>query len=226
VTSTGLNAPLLFTVLFHFSNLMAVLAFLLRDQLQLRLLMAVSFFLQGLYYYYIPGGPFFDPLFWKIVTFLTNCLMIVLMFGGRLDFGIPADLRGLYEKISVLSPGQFRKLIKSSTRSAETDQPLLVEGQKPDKLHYLLKGQASISKGRSRHTVASGIFLGEIAFLNGATASATVQLQDGAECVTWDSQTLKTMMQKDKNLDIAMRGVFNHDLAAKVAGSMPLPVIK
>ncbi len=224
MTSHSLNATLLFTVLFHVSNLMAVLAFLLRDQLQLRLLMAVSFFLQGLYYFCIPGGPFFDPLFWKVVTFVTNSLMIGLMFGGRLDFGIPADLRSLFEKISVLSPGQFRKLIKSSTRSLDTHQPLLVEGQRPDKLHYLLKGHASISKGQSRHTITSGMFLGEIAFLNGAVASATVQLQDGAECVTWDSQTLKAMMQKDKSLDIAMRGIFNHDLAAKVASSMPLPL--
>jgi Cyclic nucleotide-binding domain len=221
-----LNPTFLFTALFHISNLMAVLAFLLRDQLQLRLLMAVSFFLQGLYYFAIPGGPFFDPLFWKIVTFLTNSLMIVLMFGGRLDFGIPADLRSLFEKIHVLTPGQFRKLIKSSTRSVETDQPLLVEGQRPDKLHYLLKGQASITKGQTRHTVAAGIFLGEIAFLNGTEASATVQLQDGAECVTWDSHTLQMLMHKDKSLDIAMRGIFNHDLATKVANSVPLSMMQ
>ncbi len=36
-----------FVLLFHISNLMAFLAFLLRDQLQLRMLMAVSLFLQG-----------------------------------------------------------------------------------------------------------------------------------------------------------------------------------
>ena len=63
------TATTLFTALFHVSNLMAFLAFLLRDQLQLRLMMAVSLFLQGLYYYAIPGGPFFDPLFWKVVSF-------------------------------------------------------------------------------------------------------------------------------------------------------------
>jgi hypothetical protein len=223
VTSNMITAASLFTVLFHVSNLMAFLAFLLRDQLQLRVMMAVSLFLQGLYYYSIPGGPFFDPLFWKIVSFAANFLMIILVFGGRIDFGIPADLRSLYEKISVLSPGQFRKLAKLSTRSKDTEVPLLVEGQKVDQLHYLLKGNASIAKGKTRNAIASGVFLGEVAFLNGTPASATVRLQPGAECVSWDSQTLKHLMQKDKTIDIAMRGVFNHDLAAKVASSVPLP---
>jgi hypothetical protein len=224
LTSQFLTATVLFTVLFHVSNLMAFLAFLLRDQLQLRLMMAVSLFLQGLYYYAIPGGPFFDPLFWKIVSFAANSMMIILVFGGRLDFGIPADLRGLYEKINVLSPGQFRKLVKPAMRTGVSDTPLLQEGTSPGKLHYLLKGDAVISKGKTSRTIGSGVFLGEIAFLNGTTASATVHLHEGAECVSWDSDALKLMMQKDTALDIAMRGVFNHDLAAKVASSIPLPL--
>jgi CRP-like cAMP-binding protein len=223
VTFDFFAAATVFTLLFHVSNLMAFLAFLLRDQLQLRVMMAVSLFLQGLYYYSIPGGPLFDPLFWKVVSFAANLLMILLVFGGRIDFGIPADLRSLYEKINVLTPGQFRKLIRSSTRTTSSDQPLLIENQKPDKLHYLLSGSANIKKGESSHTVANGIFLGEVAFLNETSASATVQLHEGAECVSWDSKTLKSMMHKDRALDIAMRGVFNHDLAAKVARSIPLP---
>jgi hypothetical protein len=217
-----LNAENVFVWLFHASNLMAFLAFLLRDQLHLRVMMALSLFLQGLYYYAIPGGPFFDPLFWKVVSFVANTIMIVLVFGGRLDFGIPADLRGLFEKISVLSPGQFRKLVKQSKRTVFSDGPLLVEGQKPRQLHYLLRGFAEITKGQSRHKISSGVFLGEVAFLNSTAASATVHLGEDAECVSWDSAELRSLMAKDKSIDIAMRGIFNHDLASKVANSVPL----
>jgi Popeye protein conserved region len=216
------TAGTIFIGLFHASNLMAFLAFLLRDQLKLRAMMAISLFLQGLYYYAIPGGPLFDPLFWKVVSFLANAAMIILVFSGRLDFGIPADLRGLFEKINVLSPGQFRKLLKHSTRTVASDLPLLQTGQKADQLHYLLRGSALISKGSSLHKVQSGIFLGEIAFLNGSAASATVMLADDAECVSWDSIALHNLMAKDKAIDIAMRGIFNHDLASKVANSVPI----
>jgi Popeye protein conserved region len=212
----------IFIILFHISNLMAFLAFLLRDHLHLRMLMAVSLFLQGLYYYAIPGGPLFDPLLWKIVSFLANLAMIVLVFGGKLDFGIPKDLRGLFNKISVLSPGQFRKLIKTTSRTTAGKAPLLRDGEKPAQLHYLLKGGAVIIKGGTRSPIQPDVFLGEIAFLNNSAASATVHLLDAAECISWDSDHLRKLMRNDNSIDIAMRGIFNHDLAAKVARSVPL----
>jgi len=221
-----MNTTTIFLIFFHVSNLMAFLAFLLRDQLQLRLLMAVSFVMQGLYYYSVPGGPLFDPLFWKIVSFIANVGMIVLLFGGKIDFGIPDELRGLFRQIAVLTPGQFRKLVAFAGRSKPDDMPLLVEGDHPHQLYYLIRGQAEITKGSSRHVIGPDIFLGEIAFLTGAAASATVRLLDDAECVSWDSAKLKALMARDKAIDIALRGLFNSDLAGKVASSVPLPTGK
>jgi hypothetical protein len=219
---SSLTSISIFTALFHVSNLMAFLAFLLRDQLQLRLLMAVSFFLQGLYYYSIPGGPLVDPLFWKIVSFAANLGMIVLVFGGKLDFGMPQDLRGLFDKIKVLSPGEFRRLIAPSTRVQGADTPILVEGEQPTQLYFLLKGEAKIVKRGQTTSLSPGVFLGEIAFLNGTPASATVMLPLAAECVAWDSKALRQLLQRDNAINIAMRGVFNSDLAAKLATSLPI----
>jgi CRP-like cAMP-binding protein len=220
---TFFTATFFFTVLFHASNLMAFLAFLLRDQLQLRVMMALSLFLQALYYWSIPGGPFIDPLFWKVVSFIANLGMIIVVFGGMVDFGIPKDMRKLFEKINVLSPGQFRKLIKISKRQTFSETPLIVEGERPLHLHYLLSGQAMMQKGATHHVLDAGVFLGEIAFLNHTTASATIALLPGANCVSWPADGLRDLMQKDRALDIAMRGVFNHDLALKVANSVPRP---
>ena len=217
-----MSVTTIFLIFFHISNLMAFLAFLLRDQLQLRLLMAVSLFLQGLYYYSVPGGPLFDPLFWKIVSFIANVAMIVLLFGGKIDFGIPEDMRSLFHKVAVLTPGHFRRLLAGSKRTKASHTPILFEGQHPQELHFLLRGQAEIAKGTSRHLIGPDIFLGEIAFITGSAASATVRLLDGAECVTWDSVKLKSLMGRDKAIDIALRGLFNSDLATKVAGSVPL----
>ena len=170
----------IFVVLFHISNLMAFLAFLLRDQLQLRLLMGLSLFLQGLYYYAIPGGPLFDPLLWKVVSFLANVAMIALVFGGRLDFGIPEDLRPLFTRMAVLTPGQFRKLTARTVRVSGGGAAILTEGMKPDRLYYLLKGEAQIIKNRQTASLQAGAFLGEIAFLSDLPASATVVLNEGA----------------------------------------------
>ncbi|NMD07176.1 MAG: cyclic nucleotide-binding domain-containing protein [Phyllobacteriaceae bacterium] len=217
-----LNFSSIFVLLFHFSNLMAFLAFLLRDQLQLRLLMGISLFLQALYYYAIPGGPFFDPLFWKVVSFVANAVMIVLVFGGSLDFGIPEDLRSLFDKMAVLTPGQFRKLTARTVRVHGGGAAILTEGMKPDRLYYLLKGEAQIIKNRQTANLQAGAFLGEIAFLSDLPATATVVLNQGAECIAWNRAALLQTMKKDAALDIAMRGFFNHDPAYKVARSVPI----
>jgi Cyclic nucleotide-binding domain len=212
-----------FTFLFHFSNLMLFLALLLRDQLQLRIVLGISFVFQGLYYYAIPGGPFYDPLFWKVVASLANVAMIILVVSGKLDFGIPEDLRELFDKMAVLTPGKFRKLVSRTVRVPGGGAAILTEGMKPDRLYYLLKGEAQIIKNRQATNIHSGAFLGEIAFLSDMPASATVVLNQGAECIAWNRAALLQMMRKDQALDIAMRGFFNHDLAYKVARSVPIP---
>jgi hypothetical protein len=212
----------IYVLLFHISNLVAFLAFLLRDQLQLRLLMGASLFLQGLYYFAVPGGPIFDPLFWIVVSFTANIVMIVLVFGGKLDFGIPEDLRPLFERMAVLSPGQFRKLVARTVRVSDADMAIITEGMKPDRLYYLLKGEAKVIKNRQTSHIQPNTFLGEIAFLSDMPASATVVLSPGAECIAWNRAALIQLMKKEPSIDIAMRGFFNHDLAYKVARSVPI----
>ncbi len=211
-----------FSVLFHLANLLLFLALLLRDQLQLRLVLGLSLLLQAAYYFAVPGGPFLDPLFWGIAALAANAVMLAMVVSGRLDFGFPEDLRELYDKMAVLTPGKFRKLIARTVRVPGGGAAILTESMKPDRLYYLLKGEAQVIKNRQTATLQAGTFLGEIAFLSEMPASATVVLNPGAECLAWNRAALLQMMRKDAAIDIAMRGFFNHDLAYKVARSVPI----
>ena len=51
----------IFPALYHLANGLALLSLIMRDQLHLRLVMAVSLVLQGLYYFALPGGPLNGP---------------------------------------------------------------------------------------------------------------------------------------------------------------------
>jgi hypothetical protein len=208
-----------FVVLYHIANFVAFASFLLRDQLKLRIVMAVSLVLQGLYYYAIPGGPLLDPLFWKIVTVAANLLMIGLVFRDRLDYGIAAELKPLFRRIAVLTPGQFRRLIAVAERRAPLGHPILVRGKKPEMLFYLVDGTAHVTKDGATISETAGLFLGEIAFLTGSSATATVTLEEGSICLAWPVNALRALMAKDAAIDIALRGLFNHDLARKVSNS-------
>ena len=70
-----------------------------------------------------------------------------------------------------------------------------------------------------RLVLAPGVFLGEIAFLSGGTATADVFLADGAEALAWPVGELRQLMARDGRIEIGIRGVLSHDLAAKTARS-------
>ena len=218
----NMHAPSLIQILYHVANALTLFSFLLRDQLRLRSLLCFSFALQGVYYAITPLGPIYDALFWKIVTVIANLSMILLLFRGNLDYGISADLRQLYNRIKVLAPGQFKRLAARSERIVGSGQIILKEGERPEKLFYLLKGQVTVLKAGKSVQLNDHIFLGEIAFLSEGMATATVILNEGSECVVWDSKTLQLLMKSEATIDIALRGLFNHDLAAKVANIMPI----
>ncbi len=218
--SQFLNSPsFVFAALFHLANGLALVSLLMRDQLHLRLVMAISLVLQGLYYFAIPGGPLFDPLFWKVFTSITNVAMIVLIFRDRFDVGVPNDLRALFSRIAVLSPGQFKRLVAPASRVNGPHKDLLVQGEMPSRMYYLIKGHAQVSKDGQRAKISPGAFLGEIAFLTQNPATASVSLDQDAECLSWTHGALSRIMGKEMPIEIAIRGLLNHDLARKVAES-------
>ena len=218
---TSMTATTGFAILFHVGNAIALLGFLLRDQLQLRSILVVSFGLQAVYYFAVPGGPLYDPLAWKLAWIATNLAMIVALFRDRLPFGIEGDLAPLFERISVLSHGQFRRLIRPASRiKGQADAaPILVEGERSAALYYLINGTATVRKNGQSKPVQAGAFLGEISFLTRQPATATVTLTEGSECLAWPADALAALLARDSALDIAMRGLFNHDLARKVSAS-------
>jgi Cyclic nucleotide-binding domain len=216
----------LLLIIYNVGNLMAFLAFWPKDILQLRWFMAWSMGLLSIYFYTLPGGPILNALLWMVPTFLVNIWMIIEIHRERIDHGIADDLRPLYNKIAVLTPGQFRKLTAESVRVTGGDKTILVDGQPSKQLHFLLKGEAVLDKGKKSHRIQSGAFLGEVGFINNTPATGTVRLVGNAECLSWESTALHNLMKKDMTIDIAMRGIFNHDLAAKLANSVPLPAKK
>jgi hypothetical protein len=215
----GISHPLLLEIIFHVGNAIALIAYLFRDQIHLRLVIIVSMILQSIYYLLISsGGPLFDPLVWKILTIVLNIIMIVLVFRDRLRFGIDDEVRPLFEAVDVLSPGQFRRLLACARR---VDGPMAMtqRGVRPDRLFHVLSGVAEVNKDGRRLSIGAGSFIGEIAFLTGGTATADVRLQPGARVLEWDVERLRALMRKEKAVDIALRGLLSHDLAMKTSQS-------
>jgi hypothetical protein len=215
----GISHPLLLEIIFHFGNAIALIAYLFRDQIHLRLVVIVSMILQSVYYLLISSsGPLLDPLLWKILTIVINVVMIALVFRDRLRFGIDDEVKPLFEAFDVLSPGQFRRLLACATRN-EGPMPMTERGARPASLFHVLSGTAEVNKDGRRLSVGAGAFIGEIAFLTGRPATADVHLLPGGRVLQWDVERLRALMRKEKAIDIALRGLLSHDLAVKTSNS-------
>jgi CRP-like cAMP-binding protein len=221
--SSLITPTVLFSILFHVANGLGLLSLLMRDQFLLRLIFAASLILQGIYYAAIPGGPMLDPLFWKVFSSVTNFAMIAFLFHDRIDFGIKDSLRDLHDRIKVLSPGQFRRLSAAARHVHGPIANILVQNEIPDSVYYIIKGHAIVHKDGGTVRLGHGSFLGEIAFLTSGPATATVSLEADAECISWTHAVMHKLGQSDVAIDIALRGLFNHDLAHKVASSTLAP---
>ena len=207
---------------FNLGNLFAVLAFAVRGAVTLRALAVAGALLQCLFYLYIETGPIVYGVFWKLVTAAVAAAFILVLLRERMGRQFAPELRGLAQALSLLNPGQIERLLRvGDVRTTADERCILSQGARPSELFYLLAGSASVLKGGQSIPVGPGTFLGEIAFINQGVATADVLLAPGSQYIAWPTDRLRDLLRREDQIDIALRGLINHDLARKVAGSAP-----
>ena len=207
-------------ILVHIGALFYVAGFLVRDELILRLLVLGGTGFYILYYAFHPETPLWDAIITTTILGSANLLILAIITFERTTLALSDDEKKLYQAFDTLSPGQFRKILKKAKwQTANGGESLTEEGKPLNTLYYLFDGQAEIKKGRKKFKVPSGIFLGEIAFILGSEASASVQTEKDMRYVEWDHKDLRDVMSKSPNLHNAIIALFNKDLASKLAVS-------
>lgn len=209
--------------LVYIAFLFYVLGFLFRDELWMRGLLLAGTAFYVLYYYFAPVNPLWDAILTSSIMGVVNVAMIIVVVAERTTFTMSEDKAAIYAHFANLSPGQFRRVIKrGDTRVADRTERLCTAGDHLDALCFIVHGDAEITKRGETITVPPGRFVGEVAFLRGTPASATVDVPKGAIYVKWDHRKLRALMKKSPNIHNAMVARFNLDLADKVATSQPI----
>lgn len=197
--------------------------FLVRDELILRSLVLTGMACDVVFYYLQ------SPAIWASVIantslVIVNLALITIIIFERSTWFMSAKERMAFEHFKTLSPGQFRRIMRGAHwRVAMQDTILLREGERSDKLYFLETDHFYIRKKGTEYTASGPAFAGEIMFLQGGVASATVAVPQGATYVEWDASALHWAMKKSRPLDNALVARFGQDLADKVRNSVPLP---
>lgn len=207
----------------HLATLGYVLGFLFKNQFVLRILVMAATVSYIIYYYAYPAEPLWGAIFGSLLIMAANVVGLIRLIYDRLPIHIEPAYQKIFDNMKGLQPGSFRKLMKIGQLETATTQMLLTEqGQHPKSLFYILEGETSAARDQHHFKIPVGSFIGEVSFILGKPATATVMLQEKAVYLRWDRERLLKTLEKNPELQQAFEAQIGRDMATKVSVSNPL----
>ncbi len=202
---------------------LGIAAFIMRDELWLRLLMLTASGFYICYYYLVNEAPLWDAIITNSLLAAVNFVMICIVLTERSRIFMSREMTSVFGFFPRLTPGQFRRLMRAA-RMVTADEALDIatEGQSLDRLYFILDGGVTVEKHGHRVALPAGIFIGEVAYLTKQFASASVRLASGSRYLVWNSGDLERLTTRFPALGNALLAHLNIDMAAKVANSHPI----
>lgn len=191
------------------------------DILILRAVAVASGLVGIAYNYFIPFGPLWLVIFWLAVFIIINGFRIVGIIVEHRAIDLSDEERELHETVfQGFSPVEFMKLMRAGEWiTTEGGYCFARQGRELDGLTLLYNGEVAIERnGEEIGRVKDGSMIGEISFLQGGAATASVTATRPCRYVVWSKDGLRQLLKRNPSMDIAMKHVFSMDLTRKLAG--------
>lgn len=157
---------------------------------------------------------------WNWVFVLVNAIWIVRLRREREHAVIPDRLKPVYEQhFSILQPYEFLRFWRRGKQRSGHDVRWIRCGEQPRALHFLLAGDAIVS--RDNQPIAElqpGTFIGEMSLLSGEPTTADVKAAGEVEYISWSARQLNRIKQRDPKLWTKIQSVIGLDLVRKITG--------
>lgn len=198
-----------------------VLGYLIINQVALRLLLLLGTCFYLWYYAVAADAPLWEAIYLSALMGLANLTGLLGLYLRRSRLAIPGAHRDIYARFAGLPPGDFRTLMKRATRRvAFKREKVTTEGKPLQYLTYVISGGVEVDKSGDQFRMPSGIFVGEVAFMEDKTSAASTWVSAGSEILQWDVETLRRQMDRNARFRLALDSVIYKDLAAKVSAAV------
>ena len=206
--------------LIHASYLLYACSFLLRDILWLRGVAILANLLFAYAAFRAPGGPNWVTFGWVSAFVVINTAhSLWLLYERHVARLSEKEIRLVDAAFQGLDPVLVRKLMRRGRWTTfQQDDPLAHEGAHLDNLSLIASGEAAVMLGqRSISHLSSGKFVGEISYLSGDPATATVIAATPVECLVWDRKDLQKLTRRRPEFLNVIHAAIGKDLAHKTA---------
>lgn len=198
------------------------------------LLIAVSYYLTNIYwlrviaviglsleivYFNLAGGAMHAGIAWDVVFIAINLYQIYWLVDERRKFRKVQDAHLLRQGVFAgFNDAQLARLVTSGQwRDLDPGTVLTQQGREVADLTLICDGHAIVDVGGNIVAqLSNGSFVGEMAFVTGKPASATVIVEQPTRAFVFEMAKLRKLVDTDESVAMAINRVIGRDLAAKL----------
>jgi Popeye protein conserved region len=204
--------------LVHFSNILLVVSYSVRDILWLRWF-AVAAALTNIPYFLLQGTVLWPPVLWALVFTAINLYQIVRLYLERRPIVLSQDEQKLYDLgFRSLRPREFVSLsLVGEWKSAQAGERVVSEGEPVSSVCIPITGSADVRKqGERIGALRPGHIIGTALALTGDPSPVEVTFTEPARYMRWSLPSLRSFTDKRPELRVTLQGLVNRDLAGKL----------
>jgi CRP-like cAMP-binding protein len=211
--------------LVHFSNILLLVSYSVRDILWLRWF-AVAAALTNIPYFLVQDTVLWPPVFWASIFTAINLYQIARIYRERRPVVLSADQQTLYDlAFHSLRPRDFLSLaLVGEWCDALAGERLLTAGDPAARICIAISGDVEVYKGETNlGRLAPGHLVGTGLVLTGTPSPVDARFVSPGRYIRWSTQTLRAFLDKRPDLREALQRVTSRDLAAKLEHAIALP---
>ena len=204
--------------LVHFSNVLMLVAYSVRDILWLRWF-AVAAAVSAIPYYLLQPSVLWPPVMWALVFTALNLYQIARIYLERRPVTLSADEQVLYDMaFSSIRPREFVSLaLLGEWKTASPGDRVLTEGETVSRLCIAISGSVRVrSAGRDLGAIEPGRLIGTALALTGDPSPVEGTFTRPARYLVWPLDALRRFVDRRPELRVTLQGLVNRDLAGKV----------
>jgi hypothetical protein len=209
--------------LVHFSNVLMLVAYSVRDILWLRWF-AVAAALTNIPYFLLQPSILWPPIIWALVFTAINLYQIVWIYLARRPVVLSEDEQKLYDMgFRSIRPREFVSLVLAGEwRTAAAGDEVLVEGEPVSSISVAVSGAMQIQRqGKEIMALGPGHLIGTGLALTGAPSPIGAVFTEGTRYLRWSLGNLRPFLDRRPELRATLQSLVNRDLAVKLEELMP-----
>jgi Popeye protein conserved region len=204
--------------LVHFSNVLMLAAYSVRDILWLRWF-AVAAALTNIPYFLFQGTVLWPPILWAVVFTVINLYQIAQLYLERRPVVLSPDEQKLYDLgFQSLRPREFVSLsLVGEWKNADPGETVVSEGEPVSSLRIPISGAAEVQKSGERiGELKPGHIIGTALAFTGDPSPVRVTFTEPARYMHWSLSSLRRFVDMRPDLRTALQGLISRDLAQKL----------